>query len=165
MRDVYAPSAAFNQELSEQKKWKWHEPVRYDFPRGDRLLRLAAPHMTPASWALFFGLRERMGWDNQVTDSLAMVGRAIGMHRNTAARCLRVLEALRLIAVDRSNAKLLRITVSPFLAWQGRPHKLYAARRAFDERCRCAAHQQTDAAQHDEDSAALAAASLLPSLD
>ena len=165
MRDVYAPSAAFNQELSEQTKWKWHEPVRYSFHRGDRLLREAVMPLTPACWVLFFGLRERMGWNNQVTDSLARVARAIGMIPKTATRSLRMLEEVRLVCVDRSNPSLLHITVSPYLVWQGRPHLLYKARQAFDERCRLSARDRQAGQQHEEDNAALAAVASLPSPD
>lgn len=164
MRDVYAPQGrGLEGDPQTTPRWKWHHPVHYSFPRGWEVV-LQAP-LTPQAQRLLLGLLAHLGWENQVTDSLARVGRKVGMHRNTATRALRQLEAWRLVAVDRQHPKLLRITVSPALVWQGKPQTLYKARHAFDERCRLSQHQQTDRAQHAHDTDALAAAASLPPPD
>ena len=146
MREVYTLESPLGLPGDPQAlpKWKWREPVHYGFHRGWRRLR-EAPGMTPAAYALFFGLCEHLGWDNGVTDSLARVARVCGLGKRTVPRVLRMLEEACLIAVDRSIPTLLRITVSPHLVWQGRPHLVYQARRAFDARCEQAQAQAASA--------------------
>ena len=163
MREVIVPAPRLDDDGSTTYKWKWHHPVHYSFPKGWAVV-LKTP-LTPQAHRLFLGLLLFLGWDNQVTDSLARVGKAIGLHRNTARHALRRLEEWRLVAVDRSKPNLLRITVSPFVVWQGRPHLLYKAREAFEERCRLSARDGKAGQQHDEDNAALAAVAALPSCD
>ena len=143
MREVMRPQSegSIPGDPQTTTRWKWYEPTCYCFPRRwHRVYR--AEGMTLRAHHLLLGLMAHVGWENQVVESLAIVAREVGIGKRTVPRVLRILEDARLIAVDRSKPTLLRITISPFLVWQGRPHKLYKARKAFEERCRLAQRQR-----------------------
>ena len=149
MREIIRPEMPdqWMEDTLTPKRWKWYEPACYSFPR--RWHRVArARGMTLAAYRLFYGLLAHMGWENRVTESVARVARACEIEKRSVSRALRILEEAHLICVDRSNPTLLRITVSPFLVWQGRPHLLYKARKAFEERCRLSARQRSGARTH-----------------
>lgn len=156
MREIVIPASgqSLPDDPQTSPRWKWHHPVHYSFPRGWQVVVQA--DLTPNAQRLLLGLVAHLGWENQVTESLAIVMRKLGMVRRTVTRCLPRLEDARLISVDRSNPTLLRITVSPYLVWRGRPHQLYKARQAFEERCRQSRRARSAGSTHRADDTALA---------
>jgi hypothetical protein len=149
MREIVMPAsmARLPDDPQALPKWKWHEPVCYAFPRRwHRLVR--GTGLTERTYWLFWALLAHMGWENRVTESVAIVGREAGLASATVSRCLHRLERAGLVVVERTHPSRPVVTISPFLVWQGRPHLLYKAREAFEERCRQSRRARRAASTH-----------------
>ena len=132
MREVFTPQVpeGWMDDRLAPRRWKWHEPVCYSFPRRwHRLWR--APELTERTYWLFWGLYAYMGWENRVTASVRVIGKEMGLAPATIPRALRRLERAGLIVVDRRRPTQPIVTISPFLVWQGRPQHLYERRKTF----------------------------------
>lgn len=137
MRAVYGlePGAKGESLGDGTRVWHWREPTGYIFHRAWETV--ARRPLTGQAFRLLIGLLTYSDWGNQVTASLAHVGRQVGLSPSTLTRALKALDAARLVLVDRrSGARSPCITLSPYLLWKGRPWRLAHAREQFDAQWR-----------------------------